>query len=411
MSVDSARRNLISLLVISAIHGVNHTFSIFLSPLNEEIRIFFGAHSIAAITAFKSTYLFVYAISNLAAGFMVHRVSARRVISIGMAVNGIAVACFALVSTDGLGMMHLLWALAALGGGVYHPLGMALVTNTYRERKGWALGITGIGAGLGFSFSPVISSLLANSFGMGWQQIAVIFGVAGVVFALLAYLALVDPPKEIAEEFESPEEPESAAVRDGPQRKRTVAWSLLVAIIVIAGTREIAIWSVLDASDFFLLRAFGRTAPTGFFLFLLYIPAVVVQPVVGHLSDRGNRGIASALALGLYGLTVAALTITPPRLMWVAYLVMGTMMAATLPTLDAMVADVAPHRGRGIAFGVLITFGIGIGSVGPLLFGLVVDAFGGRLVGFHVSFWSLAALALAGAIMMAIIGRRRLPTP
>ena len=78
----SHRSVLISLVVISAIHGINHTFSIFLSPLNEEIRLFFGATSISAITAFKTTYLFVYAMSNLVTGLLANRLSARLVLSV-----------------------------------------------------------------------------------------------------------------------------------------------------------------------------------------------------------------------------------------------------------------------------------------------------------------------------------------
>lgn len=406
----SARRTLISLVVISAVHGINHTFGIFLSPLNEEIRLYFGATSISAITAFKTTYLLVYALSNLGAGFLARRVSARLILSIGMVVNGLAIAGFALVPQDALQAMHLFWGLAGLGGGVYHPLAMALVTNNYPDRKGWALGITGVGSGIGFAFGPLISSILARSFGLTWQELALWFGFGGVAFAAVTYLLVVD---EGPEDLPAPAAVPAAATQADASLKtatRSVAWGFLIAVVLIGGTREIAMWSILDVSDFYLVRLFEGRAPTGLFLFFLYIPGVIVQPIIGTLSDRGHRNYYAAGALGFYGLTIVAVALLPPSMLALAYLGMGAAQTATVPTLDGIIADATPNRGRRMAFGVMITFGIGLGALGPLLFGLVVDAFGGTLEGFRLSFLVLAGFAFLGAAAMAAIGHIRLPS-
>lgn len=423
----TARRTLISLLVISAVHGINHLFGIFLSPLNEEIRIYFGAGSISAITAFKTTYLFVYALSNLGAGILANRVSARRVLAMGMVVNGAAIAGFAMVPPDALGMMHLLWALAGIGGGVYHPLAMALVTHNYPDRKGWALGITGIGSGLGFAFGPLISSLLARGFGLSWQELALIFGIGGAAFAVITYFFVVDASEEevqaVGEGLSGTEVSMSSGGgslpvgatgepigRQPAVAASSVAWGFLVAVILIAGTREIAMWTILDVSDFYLVRSFAGAAPTGLYLFFLYIPGIIVQPIIGSFSDRVNRNRVAAVSLGVYGLAVAALAIAPVSLLWMAYLSLGAAQGATVPTIDAIVADATPKRGRGMAFGVTITFGIGLGALGPLTFGLVVDAMGGTIESFQSSFLALSALCLIGAVAMLFVKRRRLPS-
>ena len=405
----TARRTLISLLVISVVHGINHLFGIFLSPLNEEIRIYFGAGSISAITAFKTTYLFIYALSNLGAGILANRVSARRVLAMGMVINGAAIAGFAMVPPDALGLMHLLWALAGIGGGVYHPLAMTLVTHNFPNRKRWALGITGIGSGLGFAFGPLISSLLARGLGLSWQELALLFGIGGAAFAVVTYFFVVD-----ATEGGAPEPGPSAAAapgdREPPGTVSAVAWGFLFAVILIAGTREIAMWTILDISDFYLVRSFAGVAPTGLYLFFLYIPGIIVQPIIGSLSDKVNRNRVAAISLGIYGLAVTALALAPVSLLWMAYLTLGAAQGATVPTIDAIVADATPKRGRGMAFGVTITFGIGLGALGPLTFGLVVDAMGGTIESFQLSFLALSALCLAGAIAMLFVKRRRLPS-
>lgn len=419
------RAAMVSLVVISALHGINHTFSIFLSPLNEEIRIHFGVASISAITALKTTYLFVYALSNLGAGLLANRVSARLVLSLGLVLNGLAIAAFSLVPGQALGLMHVLWAIAGIGGGVYHPLAMALVTNNFPRRKGWALGITGVGAGLGFAFGPLISQVLAQNVGFTWQQLALIFGLTGAAFAAVSLSTITDAPRELGGEEPASgagvsgleAEPAPPAVpgrvaaagadtRRGAAGASGVAWAFLFTIIAIAGTREITMWSILDVSDFYLERVFTGRAPTGFFLFLLYIPGVIVQPIVGNLSDRGHRNRIAAVTMALYGAAVLLIAVVPVGLLWLVFLTMGAAQTATVPTVDALVADATPDHGRGVAFGVFVTFGIGIGSTGPLLFGLVVDALGGTVGAFHATFVALAALLGLGAIGMLVAGRQ-----
>ena len=136
---------LLSLIITGCIHGMIHTLSIFLSPLNVEVARYFNLESIAGVTAFKTSYLLMYALSNLVFGALTNRISARFALGIGTIVNGAAIMAFRLVSPDGIVFMHLLWILAAVGGGVYHPVANVFITRLYPQRKGWALGVTGMG--------------------------------------------------------------------------------------------------------------------------------------------------------------------------------------------------------------------------------------------------------------------------
>ncbi len=397
----ASNRHLWSVVAIAAVHGLVHAFSIFLSPLNDEIRRYFLADSVATITAFKSTYLVTYAASNLLFGFLTNRISARRTLSVGLAVNGAAIACFALVPPSGLGLMHALWLLAAMGGGVYHPVANVLITRLFPEGKGRVIGFTGTGAAVGFALGPLLTTGLTVTFGLDWQSVALIFGPFGVVASIWVYATVQDAERAIPQPAR-PVGATGAAGAAGAAPTPAAAAGLkavagvLVAVILIAGTREMAMWSVLDISDFFLLRLLEGPGYTGFYLFLLYAPGIIVQPLAGGLSDAiGRRWLATA-AFVIYGGSVAAVGLLPPAIVFLAYLGMGVGQAASIPTIEAFVADVAGPELRGAAYGVFFTAGIALGALGPGGSGLMVDTLGGGLDAFRLVF-----AVLGGAVLLA----------
>ena len=400
----ASNRHLWSVVAIAAVHGLVHAFSIFLSPLNDEIRRYFLADSVATITAFKSTYLITYAASNLFFGFMTNRISARRTLSVGLAVNGAAIACFAFVPPSGAGLMHALWLLAAVGGGVYHPVANVLITRLFPEGKGRVIGFTGTGAAVGFALGPLLTTGLTAAFGLDWQSVALIFGLFGVGASIWVYATVQDAERAIPQQARAARAVGAAGAAGAAGVAPTPAAAaglkaiagVLVAVVVIAGTREMAMWSVLDISDFFLLRLLEGPGYTGFYLFLLYVPGIIVQPLAGGLSDAiGRRWLATA-AFVIYGASVAAVGVLPPAIVFLAYLGMGVGQAASIPTIEAFVADVAGPELRGAAYGVFFTAGIALGALGPGGAGLMIDTLGGGLDAFRLVF-----AFLGGAVLIA----------
>ncbi|MFP4705693.1 MAG: MFS transporter [Spirochaetaceae bacterium] len=423
-----------SVVAIAAVHGLVHAFSIFLSPLNDEIRRYFLADAVATVTAFKSTYLATYAVSNLVFGLLTNRISARRTLALGLGLNGAAVAAFALVSPSGVLWMHGLWLMAAVGGGVYHPVANVLITRLYPRQKGRVIGLTGMGAAVGFALGPLFTTALSSWAGLGWQSVALIFGCFGIAAAAWVYVVVRDAPEGSfsVEEAEAAGAPADAAAaptdvaaaaplsstrpRFGGSRDAgpgspafggvaglASIGGVLAAIIVISGVREMAMWSVLDISDFFLLRLFDGPGRTGLFLFLLYAPGIVIQPLAGGLSDAlGRRWLATG-SFALYGASVAVAAILPAPLVFLAYLGMGIGQAATIPIIEAYVADVAGPELRGAAYGLFFTTGIALGALGPGGTGLLVDTLGGGLDAFRLVFGALGILVFVAAGFIPLV--------
>lgn len=388
---------LASIIAAAAVHGMIHTLSLFLSPLNEEIRIFFGAESISAITAFKTTYLIVYALSNLVFGFLTNRISARRTLAIGMIANGIVVTAFSLVPSTAYWPMHLLWLIAAIGGGVYHPVANVFVTRLYPQRKGWTIGLTSMGSAFGFAFGPLVSEFLSHTFALTWQQVALIFGGVGIIVGVFAYLVVRDIPRRTETEIHS-EKPGFDSKHTAVPMK--IFWFFLAVLILISGLREISNYALQDISDFFLLRLYGQTGRTGLYLFLLYLPGIFISPIAGTLSDKLGRSRLAVIGLLLYGVSMMSMGIAGQVLIPILYFILGIAQATTLPTVEAIVADHAHEEVRGIAFGVFFTAGMGIGSIGPIASGAFVDALGGTLLAFRICLAGLGGFVLIGGFFL-----------
>ena len=390
-----------ALIVTTVLHGMIHGFSIFLSPLNDQMRQFFAADTISAITAMKSTYLIVYAIGNLAFGILTNRLSARNALAAGMIINGLAVAAFSRVGPDGLSQMHLLWAVAALGGSVYHPIANVLITRLYPSRKGMVLGVTGLGAAVGFSSAPLLTGVLSRMIGLGWQQIALLFGLVGVGVGLLSWFFVPRGEQGTAVDrvTGAPADPLKVPAYNG----RTLGVVLLGSVIFIGGLREVAMWSILDISDFFLTVLLEDSTTSGFFLALLYLPGIFIKPLVGTLSDRIGRKRLAAAALLVYGAAIASSSLAGPFGLVPIYLLMGIGHAATMPSIEAIVADSTSEHNRGVVFGVFVTAGIAMGALGPLVSGAVLDALGGTLAAFRIWMVVLGCLPFVGGIALALL--------
>lgn len=440
-----------SLYCAAALHGMIHTLSLFLSPLNVEISAYFGTESVSSITSFKTAYLIVYAASNLLFGALTHRLPVRQTLSIGMGVNALAVLLFAAVPPEGVPLMYVLWILAALGGGVYHPVANVFITRKFPERKGWALGITGIGSGIGFAFGPLLTGFLSRA-GLDWQEIAVLFGSLGLLAGIVAYLVIRDDGKDEMPAYASHgmrgeleagemvedlglnmhETPLSAGANEaqrtdfsstdaqgpgirgavetsespvpaGPSLPGGLTWPLLgflTWMILLTASREISMWSILDVSAFFLEVSVRNASLASWYLFIMYLPGIVTQPFVGAWSDKwGRRGFA-LLTFGLFGASLACLSFLPSGWYALPYFLMGAAQSASVPLVEAMIADHTTAQNRGMMFGVFITAIMGLGALGPFLSGAYLDGMGRTLESFRVLFSILGGAVVFSGICL-----------
>jgi DHA1 family multidrug resistance protein-like MFS transporter len=122
---------------------------------------------------------------------------------------------------------------------------------------------------------------------------------------------------------------------------------------------------------------------------------MIVSPFWGALADRYGRKLM--LERSMFGGSVILLMmafVTSAEQLVALRLIQGTV-TGTLAAANAMVAAVAPRRQLGYAMGLMqVAMGSGV-AMGPLIGGVIADAFG-----YHAVFYVTAALLLISGILV-----------
>ena len=128
----------------------------------------------------------------------------------------------------------------------------------------------------------------------------------------------------------------------------------------------------------------------------------------GVVADRTTRhGDVAALGFGLTGALVALVGLVPlgPLALVVALGAAGFLSGMIMPSRDMLVRAAAPPDAVGRVFGIVTTgFNIG-GTVGPILYGSLMDH-GQPLLVFAASVFFIVA-----TMAMALVGERRAKRP
>jgi MFS family permease len=276
--------------------------------------------------------------------------------------------------------------------------------------------MTGMGAGIGFAFGPLLTGFLFSTLHLNWRGVSLVFGCAAMAAGVAALFLLRDVPPEPhraaanVKDSRPAQAPALSGKKAGPLGLSPALWGLLVFVISIAGTKEIALWTLLDISDFYLsglisagsAAGAGSSVNTAWLLFVMNLPGIFIQPLAGTLSDKIGRARLSVIALGLYGAGILSLTAAPAGLLIVCYLVMGAAQSATTPLLEAFVADYASAASRGVFFGVYITAITGIGALGPLLGGIFLDVQGRTGEAFRELLTIMGLMVMLGGLLMTL---------
>lgn len=377
------------LVVVALLHGATHIYWTFLQPLNLHLKAYFRLDQDADVTFFHSLYLAVYAVSNLGAGVLATRLSPRLLLALSPVLNGGAFIALSWVGPEGYGYACALFALGALGGGLYHPVANLLLTERFPHTKGRALGWSGVGASLAFIVGPWGASTLVERADWNWQQVTLLFGCYGLLCGVLA-LAFV-PTRHSEQGAPEGLAPLRPAGESTFAKLRPI---LLFAVFLVAvmGGRELASWGTTAVTAQFVDKTYDPAPNAGFLLAVIFAPGLVVQPLIGTWSDTLGRERVVAVALFVLALGLTATPLAPASLVVVCYLVMGAAIMATIPTYEALIADRTPVELRGLVFGIVITSGILVGSLGPYLVGAIADAGGRRPEDYRYAFFAMAGI-------------------
>lgn len=403
---DIRRRDWKTILLIGVAHAASHFFQLVLPLLNVSLATAFGL-DFARVGALVATFYVVSGIGQASSGFVVDRIGARPVLWFGLA-------CFVLSgvligSANGYPMLMAAAIVGGIGNSVFHPADYSIINHRITaSRLGHAFSAHGLTGNLGWALTPVFMTtitLLAD-----WRVAA--YSAAGLVAVVLLLTILGGKllggplPEDAAahEGLQSAATPAAKPAVKPPEGVLTTLATLLSkpalwgAFLFFACT-SIALSSVQNYTIPLLDQLYGLSEVVASSALSGYMVASAVGMAAGGFlvsaNPRTERTVMVALLLAGLTLVVLALGLVPAALAAPVVGLAGFCSGVAAPSRDMLIRRVTPKGSTGSVYG-LVYSGMDVGSaLGPLAFGLLLDA------GFRQGPWVGAGVAFTAAALLA----------
>ncbi|OZI17752.1 MFS transporter [Bordetella genomosp. 7] len=395
---DIRRRDWFTILLIGIAHGSSHFFQLVLPSLYVSLGAAFDL-DFARLGLLVSTFFVVSGIGQASSGFVVDRIGARPVLWFGLScfvLSGIMIG-----SANGYAMLLMAAAIGGVGNSVFHPVDYSIMNHRVSApRLGHAFSTHGLTGTLGWALTPVFITtitLLAN-----WRVAA--FSAAGLVAAILLLTVL---GRDLLASPGSRARPAAAAgkgdapAQDGvlPTLLALLAKPALWGAFLFFACTSIALSSVQNYTIPLLDQLYDLSGVVASSALSGYMLASAVGMAAGGFlvsdSSRTERTVTVSLILAGLTLVVLAAGWVPAALAAPVVGLAGFCSGVAAPSRDMLIRRVTPKGTVGSVYG-LVYSGMDVGSaLGPLAFGLLLDA------GLSRGPWIGAGLAFAMAALLA----------
>jgi len=392
--MSDARHRIRTLTLVSVLHAFTHLYQVALMPLYLPIQKTFKLESVGSATFLVTLMMLSYFLPSYPMGVLADRVSRKKLLGLGLAINGLGFIGLALAPSYPLALASMV--VAGFGGSFFHPAATALTARLFPSNMGRALGLIGIGAGAGFFLGPIYSGWRATQSG-DWRTPVLELGVLGLVGAgAFLWFAEDTPP--------SPADDARRKARGEKLFGTPVAALLFVAAAFAFCLRDFTGSGMGSLGSLFLQNAHGFTVQqTGVALSGIFLASIISNPLFGHLSDRGRKRWA-CLVHGIAATIIAFFPHLPGgqhRWFFVVFMAYGFFFMASYPIVEAGVMHAVHDSVRGRAFGLWITIGGLLGNLSHWLVGHWVAGFGARAAQpetYYPLYTTLALLLVASLI-------------
>lgn len=421
-------RDVVVASVLSGSHGAQHFFSRLVPPLIPILAVELSL-PLWKLGLLISVYSLASGFGQTPMGILSDRYDRRFILPPGLGVLAGSYLIFGLAPVLGGGIptldvagyvftgpflvMCLAMFIGGVGASVTHPTGYPLISaNVDEDWKGRALGMWGSAAKVGDAAAPALIGALILT--LAWNDILLLFGVAGIVYAGVLFVVLgrnkieTLPPEHVTNDAEDTDEDDGVDVWRAD--KRIFIYPML-AILVFFTTRMIATKGVNTFVPLFIVDTYGYSFShfgldlgpesfANFYFSALLLTAAGVQLVTGRLTDSYDHrkiliGFLGVSTLALFVLSMVRLSPLP---LLVMLLVVGAGLWGLNPARDALISDISPPEREGRTFGYLWTVTQIIGSLAPVFVGFIAG-----MTGIQDSFRYLAIATLLSGVAVALL--------
>lgn len=330
-----------------------------------------------------------YAVAQFPAGVLADRIGERRTLVVGTAIVALGALCLTLAPTF---EVFVVGSVAfGLGAGLYAPPRVTVLSRTFPDRDGTALGITFSVGNAGAAALPVITGGLAVW--LGWR-----FGFGVMVLPLgLCVLGLwrfvpAGRAEAVTRAGDAPRTIARRVVAELTDRTVSHAW--------LAMTLMLFTYQGLEAFlPTYLIATKGLDPGTAAALFGLYFASgAITQPFAGSAADRfgAPRVLAALAVLGVC--TLVALPLVEGLVGIAAVITLLGTRLGNGPVGNGYVAAILPAEVKGSGFGLFRTIYMAVGALGSTFVGVLAG-----LGHFDGAFLALGAITALAAVLYYLL--------
>lgn len=373
--------------LVGLAHGTSHFYHLILAALFPWLKPAFNL-SYAELAMLMTVFFIVSGIGQALAGFVVDRVGARRVLFFGIGMLGLSAVLLSAANSYTALMLGAL--VAGVGNSIFHPADYTILNQRVsKARLAHGFSVHGISGNIGWAASPILLTAIAAA---GSWRLALLCAAALplIVLAILFINRDAIRPDPIGAHAASQQQGGTLAFLKLPSVWMCFAFFFLTAL---------ALGGIQSFASTGLVKMYGMSLTMATSAYTAYMLAsaggMVLGGFVGSGTQNHDRTIAAAFALAAL-LALVLASGAPPA--WMALILMGLIgffSGIAGPSRDLMIRAAAPKNATGRVYGVVYS-GLDSGlSVGPLIFGLMMDAGRPAMVFVGIALFQFMAIATA----------------
>lgn len=329
---------------------------------------------------------------GFAAGWVIDRFGPRRLMMAGILMAGTAL--IGLSALSGLWMFYLFYILNALGNVCGGPLpNQILLSRWFYKSRGKAMGFAYLGIGIGGAIVPLLSAWLTRQF--GWHVALRTLGILIIVISLpLAYFVKESPEARAEKRTET-----SPVVPLGGVLRSPLFYLLAIGSMCSIG----AVGGTNQHLKIFLSRDFHYSQDEAARVISLVLGVSIIgRLLMGWLADRWPKKYVMLLIYLLIASAIPLLFFAEtPGAMYLFAIIFGLGLGGEYMIIPLIAGELFGVRVLGRLLGVVLTVDGVAEALAPLVVGYLRD----RAQSYHPGFILLIALALMGAVAIALLPR------
>lgn len=317
-----------------------------------------------------------------AVGFMTDRKPFPYALPLGMVSSFIGLSL--LILSDQYWMILVSVIFLGIGSAIFHPEGSRVSFMAAGNKRGLAQSIYQVGGNSGQALAPLLSAFLILPFGMNGAAVVLIFTSIGIF--LLTRIAAWYKRQLEAEKLSNIKRVLVSSLPPLSKKQIGVALSILLVIIF---ARSFYVTNMTSFYVFYLIEHYSVTVERGqLFIFIFMALGVVGTFFGGPLSDRfGRKNIILLSVIGPIPFCLA-LPYVPLSVAMIFLMIIGALIMISFTVTVVYAQELVPSK-IGTMAGLTVGFAFGMGAIGSVVIGIVMDNFGIRRTMIAVSMLTL----------------------